>query len=202
MADLPEIDEALETPQPPALKKSAYCIASWYPSEFEMINLWAMNTIRDRYGLPVGYRIIHSARRPGRSCRDGCEMYREVFHAGSDGFGSTMPRLFRPMSSSRWSSAFGRWRPLLGPALWGRRTFSSELDQRNVHRRSVVMTKAVQKGEVYEETWGSSVQGLVFSRNSTSFSVRQLPGIFRRKSYLNATILLNPALRFYSLGSN
>ena len=154
MADLPEIDEALETLQTAGAQELCilHCV-SWYPSEFEMINLRAMHTIRDRYGLPVGYSD-HSLGTtiPAAAVAMGARCIEKHFTLDPTAFGPDHAASLSPDELIEMVARIREVEVALGTgALGPQDILPIELDQRNVHRRSVVTTKAVQKGEVFTE---------------------------------------------------
>jgi N,N'-diacetyllegionaminate synthase len=154
MADLPEIDEALETLQQAGAEEICilHCV-SWYPSEFEMVNLRAMHTIRERYGLPVGYSD-HSlgTTLPSAAVAMGARCIEKHFTLDPTAFGPDHAASLSPAELIEMTTRIREVEAALGTgALGPQDILPIELSQRRVHRRSIVTTKAILEGETFTE---------------------------------------------------
>ncbi len=191
MADLPEIDEALETLQDAGAKEIIllHCV-SWYPSEFETVNLRAMHTLRDRYGLPVGYSD-HSlgTTLPAAAVAMGARMIEKHYTLDPTAFG---PDHKASLSSDELVEMTRRIREVelaLGSGAKGPGDILEiELSQRRVHRRSVVTKATIAKGETFSE------QNLNISRPGTGIHPREIDAIIGKRAAREVAgeVLLTP----------
>jgi N,N'-diacetyllegionaminate synthase len=154
MADLPEIDEALETLQAAGTKEICllHCV-SWYPSPPEIINLRAMHTLRDRYGLPVGYSD-HSlgTTLPAVAVGMGARCIEKHYTLDPKAFGPDHAASLSPAELIEMVQRIREVEVAMGTGGLAPSDIGDvELNQRRVHRRSVVTTKAIQKGDVFSE---------------------------------------------------
>ena len=152
MADLPEIDEALQTLQEAGTKEICilHCV-SWYPSTPDMINLRAMHTLRDRYGLPVGFSD-HSlgTTLPAAAVAMGARCIEKHYTLDPTAFGPDHKASLSPDELIDMVRRIREVEAALGTGAKGPDDILEiELSQRNVHRRSVVTTKAIAKGETF-----------------------------------------------------
>ncbi|HAT35741.1 MAG TPA: hypothetical protein DCS82_08495, partial [Rhodospirillaceae bacterium] len=150
MADLPEIDEAMDTLQTAGAREIVilHCV-SWYPSPPELINLRAMWTLRDRYGLPVGFSD-HSlgTNLPVAAVAMGARCIEKHFTIDQTAFGPDHKASLAPDELIGMVAAIREVEAALGTGGKNPEDISEvEINQRRVHRRSIVTRTSVQKGD-------------------------------------------------------
>ena len=191
MADIDEIDEALATLQAAGTKEICllHCV-SWYPSPPEIINLRAIHTLRDRYGLPVGYSD-HSlgTTLPAAAVAMGARCIEKHYTLDPTAFGPDHKASLSPAELIEMVEKIREVEAAMGTGgLAPGDILEVELNQRRVHRRSIVTTKAIQKGEAFSE------QNLGIKRPGTGIAPRELDTLVGKTASrdLQAEVLLEP----------
>lgn len=189
MADLPEIDEALETLQGAGAKEIVllHCV-SWYPSPPELINLRAMWTLRDRYGLPIGFSD-HSlgTNLPVAAVAMGARCIEKHFTLDQTAFGPDHKASLSPDELIAMVQGIREVEAALGTGGKNPSDISDvELNQRRVHRRSIVTRAAIQKGETF------SSENIDIKRPGTGIEPREFNNIVGKKAArdIQAEVLL------------
>ena len=189
MADLPEIDEALQTLQDAGTKEICilHCV-SWYPSPPEIINLRAIHTLRDRYGLPVGYSD-HSlgTTLPAAAVAMGARCIEKHFTLDPTAFGPDHKASLSPAELKEMIERIREVEAALGTGGLAPDDIADiELSQRRVHRRSIVTTKSINKGEPFTE------ENLGIKRPGTGMLPRELDVVLGRPAArdIQAEVLL------------
>jgi N,N'-diacetyllegionaminate synthase len=152
MGDLDEIDEAMETLQ--STGAEAICLlhcVSWYPCPMEIANLRAMLTLRDRYGTPVGYSDhTLGVALPPAAVALGARVIEKHYTLDPDDFGPDHKASLSPEELVTMVSLIRDVECGLGSGRKGADSIDDiELNQRRVHRRSIVTTKPVKSGEAF-----------------------------------------------------
>lgn len=154
MADLPEIDEALSAMRDAGSEEICllHCV-SWYPSDFDMTNLRAMWTLRDRYGLPVGYSDhTLGTTLPAAAVAMGARVIEKHYTLDPTAFGPDHKASLSPDQLVEMITRIREVELALGTGAKGPDDILEiELSQRRVHRRSVVTTAPIAKGETFSE---------------------------------------------------
>ena len=189
MADIPEIDEALATLQSSGAKEIIilHCV-SWYPSPPELINLRAMWTLRDRYGLPVGFSD-HSLGTvlPAAAVAMGARCIEKHFTLDQTAFGPDHKASLSPTELIEMVRDIRVVEAALGTGGKNPADISEvELNQRRVHRRSIVTRKAVQKGDEF------SAENIDIKRPGTGIAPHEFANIIGKKATrdIQAEVLL------------
>ncbi|HIF09224.1 MAG TPA: hypothetical protein EYQ81_04835 [Sneathiellales bacterium] len=191
MADLPEIDEAMDT-----LKRAGagevcllHCV-SWYPAAHDIINLRAMNMLADRYHVPVGYSDhTLGVTLPPTAVGMGATVIEKHYTMDPGAFGPDHAASLSPDELKTMVKMIREVEVALGS---GSKSPSDipdiELSQRRVHRRSVVTTKAIKKGETFSEL------NLDIKRPGTGIAPREFDEILGKKASVDipADVLLLP----------
>ena len=182
MADIFEIDMALETLNKYGAREIVilHCV-SWYPSPAELINLRAMWTLRDRYGLPVGFSD-HSlgVELPAAAVAMGARCIEKHFSLDPTAFG---PDHKASLSSEQLVGMVNTIRLIEKALGTGGKQPSDiskvELSQRKVHRRSIVTREAIQVGEEFTE------DNIDIKRPGTGIEPRRFKEIIGKKAVKN-----------------
>tara|TARA_B110000483_G_scaffold237717_1_gene313020 strand:- start:19168 stop:20211 length:1044 start_codon:yes stop_codon:yes gene_type:complete len=169
MASLGDIEDAIEAMHKEGNDKIVlfHCI-SWYPAAIETTNLRFMQTLKSAFGHPVGYsdhtlgiNMTIAARAMGAVALE------KHFTLDSTEFGPDHAASIEPKEMIDLVTGIREVEAGLGTS---KRQFSEkELNQRKVHRTSIVVSKNIQAGEVF------SRENLTIKR----------PGIGIRPKYLN-----------------
>ena len=190
MADIPEIDEALTTLQEAGTKEICilHCV-SWYPSPPEIINLRAMHTLRDRYGLPVGYSD-HSlgTTLPAAAVAMGARCIEKHYTLDPTAFGPDHKASLSPEELKEMVQRIREVEMALGTGAKGPEDILEvEVNQRRVHRRSVVTRRAIAKGETF------TADNLSIKRPGTGLPPREFDRLIGKTASrdLQAEVLLD-----------
>ena len=191
MGDLPEIDEALQVLQENGAKEICllHCV-SWYPADFDMINLRGMHTLRNRYGLPVGYSD-HSlgTTLPAAAVAMGARCIEKHYTLDPTAFGPDHKASLSPAELKEMVTRIREVEAALGTGAMGPEDILPiEHSQRRVHRRSVVTIRAIQKGETFSE------ENLGIKRPGTGILPRDFDDILGKTATrdIQAEVLLDP----------
>lgn len=177
MADLPEIDEALEVLRQAGAPSVCilHCV-SWYPAPAEIINLRAMITLRDRYGLPVGYSD-HSlgTTLPAAAVAMGARCIEKHYTLDPTAFGPDHKASLSPEQLKEMILRIREVEAALGTGGKGPNDIVPiEINQRRVHRRSIVTTRPIRKGEAFTE------ENIGIKRPGTGLPPKRLSSILGR----------------------
>ena len=190
MADIPEIDEALTTLQEAGTKEICilHCV-SWYPSPPEIINLRAMHTLRDRYGLPVGYSD-HSlgTTLPAAAVAMGARCIEKHYTLDPTAFGPDHKASLSPEELKEMVQRIREVEMALGTGAKGPEDILEvEVNQRRGHRRSVVTRRAIAKGETF------TADNLSIKRPGTGLPPREFDRLIGKTASrdLQAEVLLD-----------
>ncbi len=176
MASLGEIEEALEAIHKEGNQQVVllHCI-SWYPAAIETTNLRFMETLRSAFGYPVGYsdhtlgiNMTIAARAMG-----ACVLEKH-FTLDAKEFGPDHEASIEPEEMIAMVKGIREVEAGLGSSV---RVFGEkELGQRKVHRRSVVTSAPVKKGEVF------SAENLIIKRPGIGIKPKHLDNILGKKA--------------------
>ncbi|MBX9734687.1 MAG: N-acetylneuraminate synthase [Chitinophagaceae bacterium] len=186
MATLGEIEEALE-----AITKEGnnrivlmHCI-SWYPADIETTNLRFMQTLKSAFGYPVGYsdhtlgiNMTIAARAMG-AC-----ILEKHFTLNSKEFGPDHEASFEPDEMISLVKGIREVEAGLGSTV--RQFGEKEIGQRKVHRRSIVVSRQINKGDIF------SLDNLIIKRPGIGIKPKYLYQILGMKAtqYLEPEELL------------
>lgn len=124
-----------------------HCI-SWYPAEIETANLKYIKTLQKAFDLPVGYSD-HTLGNEA-SCAAvalGAEVLEKHFTLNTSDFGPDHKASLSPDQLQKYIVSIRNVELAIGSS--SKRNFcSKELDQRRVHRRSIVASKDLKKGDI------------------------------------------------------
>lgn len=151
MATLGEIEEALD-----AIAKTGnnrivllHCV-SWYPAEIETTHLRYMETLKKAFGFPVGYSdhtLGINATIAARAL--GAVVLEKHFTMDAKQFGPDHAASIEPYEMKAMVKGIREVEAALGSTV--RQFGPKELGQRNVHRRSIIVSKSVKAGEKLTE---------------------------------------------------
>ena len=151
MATIEEIAEALNAIREEGNEKIVlmHCV-SWYPSEIETTNLNYMETLRNIFGLPVGYSDHTLGINMSVAARAlGAVVLEKHYTLDSKWFGPDHAASVEPKELCELVKGIREVEKGLGD---GVRVFSEkEASQRKVHRRSIVADKDILRGEIFNE---------------------------------------------------
>lgn len=148
MCELFEIDEALD-----ALKQNGagkivllHC-STQYPTEFEDVNLKAMQTLRERYHLAVGYSD-HSRgiEVPIAATAMGAAVIEKHFTLDNDMEGPDHKASLEPAELKAMVRSIRNIEKAMGTGI--KKPTDSEILNRDIARKSIVAKKNIKKGEV------------------------------------------------------
>ncbi len=179
MGDIGEIDEAMETLRDSGAGEVCllHCV-SWYPTPHEIVNLRAMLTLRDRYRVPVGYSD-HTLGTvlPAAAVAMGAQVIEKHFTLDPNAFGPDHNASLSPAELAEMIRSIRKVESALGSGTKAAQDIEEiELGQRRVHRRSVVTTRAVRKGEVF------SADNLGIKRPGTGIPPREFDRIVGKRA--------------------
>lgn len=183
MATLGEIERALEAIVVRGGNDRVtllHCI-SWYPANFESVNLRYMETLRSAFGLPVGYSdhtlgtsAPIAARALGACCVE------KHFTLDSRAFGPDHAASIEPPELAAMVRGIRETERMLGTT--SRRFDREELGQREVHRRSLVAARPIAAGERFTEC------NLTAKRPGTGIAPRHLERLLGRRASRALTV--------------
>lgn len=191
MADIDEIDYSVSALQQAGVEDLCllHCV-SWYPCPFEIANLNAMLTLKERYGLPVGYSDhTLGPELPAAAVAMGAVCIEKHFTCDPTAFGPDHKASISPEDLHTMVRYIRQVETALGTGAKNAVDIDEiELNQRRVHRRSVVITRPVPKGGVF------SHDNLDVKRPGTGIPPRELESIMGRRAArdLDADHLLLP----------
>lgn len=126
-----------------------HCI-SWYPAEIETINLSYMETLKKAFGFPVGYSDHTLGITMSIAARAlGAVVLEKHFTLDSRQFGPDHAASIEPDELKKLTESIRQVEAGLGSTV--RKFSEKELEQRKVHRRSLVVKKKIMAGETFTE---------------------------------------------------
>jgi sialic acid synthase SpsE len=148
MASLDEIDETLKF-----LKANKagelylmHCV-SWYPADVDDMNIKFIDTLFENYGLPVGlsdHTLGISVSNAARA--RGVKFFEKHYTLTNEDFGPDHSASLEPDELAEMVVSIDEVGRCIGN---GSKTVTSlELDQRKVHRKSIVAESVIRKGEI------------------------------------------------------
>jgi sialic acid synthase SpsE len=147
MSTLGEIEEAISVIESTGNHNIIllHCI-SWYPADFETVNLMFMKTLRRAFNYPVGYSDhTLGINMSIAACALGAVVLEKHFTLRTTDFGPDHSASVNPKELKELVKGLREVSVGLGTT---RRNFcKEELNQRKVHRRSMVVRKPIKKGE-------------------------------------------------------
>lgn len=191
MGDLAEIDEAVDTLRRAGAGEVCllHCV-SWYPAPYNIINLRAMWTLRDRYHLPVGYSDhTLGTTLPSAAVAMGAQVIEKHFTLDPTAFGPDHKASLSPEELTAMVRSIREVESALGNGSKAASEVTDiEINQRRVHRRSVVTTRAICKGEIF------SSDNLGIKRPGTGIAPREFDVVVGRRAMRDvpAEVLLHP----------
>ena len=127
-----------------------HCI-SWYPADIETTNLKYMQTLQSAFGIPVGYSDHTLGIEASlASVALGAVCVEKHFTDDTSAFGPDHAASISPMELDSLVIGIDRVYRCLGTTK--RHFCAKEIDQRRVHRRSIVANNDIKKGEVLSES--------------------------------------------------
>lgn len=151
MATLGEIEEALETVTKTGNNNIVllHCV-SWYPAEIETTHLRYMETLKSAFGYPVGYSDHTLGINVTLAARAlGAVVLEKHFTMDSTQFGPDHAASIEPHEMKSMVKGIREIEAALGSTV--RQFGPKELGQRRVHRRSIIVKRAVKSGEKFTE---------------------------------------------------
>jgi len=152
MATLGEIEEALDAIVSKADNKQVvlmHCI-SWYPAEYDTANLCFMETLKKAFGFPVGFSDHTLGINMSIAARAlGAVVLEKHFTLDSNQFGPDHAASIEPAQLIDLVRGIRQVEAGLGSSI--RQFGEKEIAQRNVHRRSIVVSKPIKKNEEFTE---------------------------------------------------
>ena len=148
MATLGEIEDALNAITKEGNNKIVllHCI-SWYPAEIETTNLRFMQTLKSAFGYPVGYSDHTLGINMTVAARAlGAKVLEKHFTLDSQEFGPDHEASIEPSELISLVKGIREVEAGLGSTV--RQFGEKEIGQRKVHRRSIVISTKVNKGEI------------------------------------------------------
>ena len=179
MAKLADIEEAVE-----AITKEGnnqillfHCI-SWYPAEIETTNLRFMETLKSAFGFPVGYSDHTLGVNMTIAARAlGAVALEKHFTLNSKAFGPDHSASIEPTEMKKMVEGIREVEAGLGIA---NRIFGEkEINQRKVHRTSIVVASFIKKGEVFTK------DNLTIKRPGIGIKPKYLENILGKKANNN-----------------
>jgi len=180
MATLGEIESAIEAI---AGKENndkiilLHCI-SWYPAEIETTNLRYLKTLKNAFGYPVGYSDHTLGLNMSIAAKAlGAKMIEKHFTLDAKQFGPDHAASIEPNELMMLIKGVREVEAGLGSTV---RSFGSkEINQRLVHRRSIVASQAINVGELF------SVENLIMKRPGTGIAPKHLEIVLGKKATKN-----------------
>jgi len=174
MADLQEIDEAIDTLKTNGASEICilHCV-SWYPCSYEIANLRAMLTLAERYKLPVGYSDhTLGVDLPPVAVGMGACVIEKHYTIDPTDFGPDHKASLDPTELKEMVSRIRKIETALGDGAKNLENISqTEIKQRRVHRRSVVSSQDIKKGEIF------TLDNLDIRRPGTGIKPKELDNI-------------------------
>jgi len=149
MAALDEIKEALTAITQEGNNRIIlmHCIC-WYPAEIEDTNLNYMQTLRKKFGFPVGFSDHSLGINMSLAARVlGAVMVEKHFTLNAKQFGPDHSASIEPSQMKQLVKGIREIELGLGTS--ERKFCEKELEQRKVHRKSIVVKKAIKAGEIF-----------------------------------------------------
>ena len=149
MATLGEIEEAIDAVTKEGNNRIVllHCI-SWYPAAIETTNLRYMETLRQAFGFPVGYSDHTLGINMSIAARAlGAVVLEKHFTLDAKQFGPDHAASIEPDQMKDIVAGLREVEAGLGSSV--RQFGEKEIGQRKVHRRSVVVSKAIKAGGVF-----------------------------------------------------
>lgn len=148
MATLDEIDEVLGYLKGKGAKELClmHCV-SWYPAKIEDMNLKVIDTLFDRYGIPVGLSDHSLGINASLGARArGVKLFEKHYTLSRKDFGPDHAASIEPGELTDMVLGIGE----IGQALGSpeKKVIPIELEQRKVHRKSVVAAIPIKKNEI------------------------------------------------------
>jgi N,N'-diacetyllegionaminate synthase len=176
MATLGDIEEAVE-----AVVKEGnnnillfHCI-SWYPAEIETTNLNFMKTLKSAFGFPVGYSDHTLGINMTLAARAlGAVALEKHFTLNSKDFGPDHAASIEPEDLNK--IVIGLREIESGLGVTQRLFGEKEINQRKVHRTSIVVNEEIEKGEVFTK------ENLTIKRPGIGIKPKHLSEILGKKS--------------------
>ncbi len=175
MATLGEIEEAIEaiTSQGNNQITLLHCI-SWYPAEIETTNLLYMNTLHSAFGYPVGYSDHTLGINMSVASRAlGATVLEKHFTLNKKDFGPDHAASIEPDEMKALIQGIREVEKGLGSTK--RMFFEKEIGQRKVHRRSVVVSQDLKKGDTL------SIENLTIKRPGTGIKPKYFESLIGKK---------------------
>lgn len=148
MSELFEIDEAVDVLRQNGAEKIVllHCNTQ-YPTEFEDVNLRAMNTLRERYHLAVGYSD-HSRgiEVPIAAAAMGAAVIEKHFTLDNNMEGPDHKASLEPAELKAMVRSIRNIERAMGTGI--KKPTKSEMSNRDIARKSIVAKKNIKKGEV------------------------------------------------------
>lgn len=177
MATLGEIEEAVDAIVNKENNKQLvlmHCI-SWYPAEHSTANLRFMETLKKAFGFPVGFSDHTLGINISIAARAlGAVVLEKHFTLDSRQFGPDHAASIEPQEMVELVKGLRQVEAGLGSS--ARRFGEKELGQRKVHRRSIVVSRAVKKGEPL------SVENMTIKRPGIGLKPKHWDSILGRKA--------------------
>lgn len=152
MATLGEIEEAVDVIVNKGSNKQLilmHCI-SWYPAEYETANLRFMETLKKAFGFPIGFSDHTLGINMSIAARAmGAVVLEKHFTLNAKQFGPDHAASIEPDQLIELVRGLRQVEAGLGSS--SRHFGEKEINQRKVHRRSIVVSKPIKKGEVFTE---------------------------------------------------
>lgn len=176
MATLGEIEEAIDAVCREGNKKIVlmHCI-SWYPAAIETTNLRYMQTLKNAFGFPVGYSDHTLGINMTIAARAmGAVVLEKHFTLDSGQFGPDHAASIEPGQMKELVMGIREVEAGLGSTV---RSFGvKELGQRKVHRRSLVVDKAVKSGAVLTK------ENITVKRPGTGMAPKYMDAVLGKKA--------------------
>jgi len=154
MATMEEIEAALHVLEKAGSKRTDITVLhcnTEYPTPMEDVNLLAMQTIADKFGVAVGYsdhtagiEVSVAAVALG-ACMIEKHLTLDCNLPGPDHKASLEPGAFRDMVAAIRNIELARGTPIKAPS-------QSELGNKPIARRSLVASRAIREGELFSES--------------------------------------------------
>lgn len=176
MATLGEIEEALNAVAKEGNSRIIllHCV-SWYPAQIPETNLRYMNTLKKAFGFPVGYSDHTLGITMSIAARAlGAVVLEKHFTLDAKKFGPDHSASIEPEELSALVRGIREVEQGLGSS---KRVFSQkELNQRKVHRRSIVVRKPIKAGDSFTE------DNLTIKRPGTGIEPKHWDEIINKKA--------------------
>ncbi len=178
MATLGEIEDAVNAITTEGNNKIIllHCI-SWYPADISTTNLLFMDTLKNAFPFPVGYSDHTLGINMSIAARTlGAVVLEKHFTMDKTEFGPDHAASIEPDELSNLVIGLREVEEGLGTT---RRIFcEKEISQRKVHRRSIVVKKQIQPGEIF------TTDNLVIKRPGIGIKPKYLDDILGKKARL------------------